>query len=40
MAATYDKVYEVCEGLKNEAVVDVYDEMNYEEIEASQDEEE
>ena len=36
----YDKVYEVCEGLKNEAVVDVYDEMNYEEIEASQDEEE
>ena len=24
----YDNVYEICEGLKNEAVVDVYDEVN------------
>ena len=37
----YDNVYTICEELKNEAIVDVYEEVNgYEEIEASQDEEE
>jgi len=37
----YDSVYQICEELKNEAMVDVYEEVNgYEEIEASQDEEE
>ena len=37
----YDNVYTICEELKNEAMVDVYEEVNgYEEIEASQDEEE
>jgi hypothetical protein len=37
----YDKVYEICEDLKNQAIIDVYEEVNgYEEIEASQDEEE
>ena len=41
MDELYEKVYEVCEELKNEAMVDVYEEVNgYEEIEASQDEEE
>jgi len=37
----YDKVYEICDNLRNEAIIDVYQEVNgYEEIEASQDEEE
>jgi hypothetical protein len=34
----YDKVYEICEDLKNQAIIDVYEEVNgYEEIEESEE---